>query len=243
MVVGIDIFEKRNSHSVLGFCATTDSNFSRYVSCPKVTNPGVDPATMVSESTYQALVQFKAENGIYPRRLCVFRQGVSEAEQKVLLRGEIPQMRQAFKRLKDEGTMAEEPKLIFVVVNKRINARFYHNQGGRVNNPPLGTCIDKTVCDKTGYDFYLMPAKATQGAMTPTYFTVVYDDSGCRADDIEQLTYRLCYSYYNWSGSVRVPAPCQFAHKMAYNYGERANQQGPPIPHQHWQTTRSLYFL
>ncbi|CAG9312433.1 unnamed protein product [Blepharisma stoltei] len=243
MIVGIDVFTKRGSHSVLGFCATTDSNFGRYVSCPKVNNPGEEPAAKIAECTYQALSQFKAENGIFPRRVCVFRDGVSDSQIKVLLNGEIPQMKQAFKRLKDENPQMDEPKLIFIVVNKRINARFYHNQGGRINNPPLGTCIDRMVIDKSGYDFYVMPAKATQGAMTPTYFTVVYDNSGARAEEVEQLAYRLCYSYYNWSGSIRVPAPCQYAHKLAYQYGERANQQGPPIPHQHWQNTRSLYFL
>jgi aubergine-like protein len=44
--------------------------------------------------------------------------------------------------------------------------------------------IDSSVTSKDGYDFYLLPAKANQGAMTPTYFTVVFDDSGCKSDDV-----------------------------------------------------------
>ena len=27
------------------------------------------------------------------------------------------------------------------------------------------------------------------------------------------------YLYYNWPGTVRVPAPCQYAHKLAYLVG------------------------
>ena len=37
--------------------------------------------------------------------------------------------------------------------------------------------------------------------------------------DFENLTYSLCYMYSNWSGSIKVPAPCQYAHKIAeYHY-------------------------
>ena len=31
-----------------------------------------------------------------------------------------------------------------------------------------------------------------------------------------QISYKLTHMYYNWPGTVRVPAPCQYAHKLAY---------------------------
>ena len=30
------------------------------------------------------------------------------------------------------------------------------------------------------------------------------------------FSYKLTHMYYNWPGTVRVPAPCQYAHKLAY---------------------------
>jgi aubergine-like protein len=244
MVIGIDVFHKAGSHSVLGFCATTDRNFSRYVSLPKVNAPSEEICAQLSECVYQAVSQFFVENKVCPGRIVVFRDGVSDGQRSAVLEGEIPQFKNAFGKLKTEGKItADDPKVLFLVVNKRINARFYAAQGGKVNNPPLGTLVDRAVTEKNGYDFYVMPAKATQGAMTPTHFHVIYDDTGMRCDEVQTLAYRMCYSYYNWSGSIRVPAPCQYAHKLAYQYGERANNSGPPLPHQHWATTRSLYFL
>ncbi|OMJ88066.1 hypothetical protein SteCoe_10049 [Stentor coeruleus] len=243
MAVGIDVFHKAGSHSVLGFCATTDKNFAKYVSLPKVNAPSEEICSQLSECMVQAITQFAIENGRPPSRIVIFRDGVSDSQRSAVLEGEIPQIKQAFAKLRSDGKLPEDPKLIFLVVNKRINARFYANQGGKINNPPLGTIVDRAVVEKNGYDFYVMPAKATQGAMTPTHFHVIYDDTGNRCDDVQQLAYRMCYSYYNWSGSIRVPAPCQYAHKLAYQYGERANNSGPPIPHTHWGTTRCLYFL
>jgi aubergine len=242
MVVGIDVFHKKGSHSVLGFCATTDKNFGRYVSLPKINAPSEEISSQISECIFQAMTQFNSENNIFPARVVVFRDGVSDSQRNAVLEGEIPQFKLAFQKLRTVG-LNKDPAIVFLVVNKRINARFYHNQGGKVNNPPLGTVVDRVVTQKTGYDFFVMPAKATQGAMTPTHFHVIYDDSGLRCEDVQQLAYRMCYAYYNWSGSIRVPAPCQYAHKLAYQYGERANNSGPPIPHDHWKNTRSLYFL
>ena len=244
MVIGIDVFHKKGAHSVLGFCATTDKNFARYVSLPKINAPSEEISAQISESVVQALTQFNNENQRFPSRIVVFRDGVSDSQRSAVLEGEIPQFKLAFEKIRSSGgSLAADPAIIFLVVNKRINARFYHNQGGKVNNPPLGTIVDRAVVQKNGYDFYVMPAKATQGAMTPTHFHVIYDDSGLRCEEVQGLAYRMCYAYYNWSGSIRVPAPCQYAHKLAYQYGERANNSGPPLPHAHWQNTRSLYFL
>ena len=173
----------------------------------------------------------------------MFRDGVSDSQRVSVLTDEVGAIKLAFA---NAGTYYSDfvvPGLIYTVVNKRTNARFYYEQGGSTTNPPLGTVIDSKIVDKTGYDYYITPAKANQGSMTPTHFHVIYDDSGRPCDDIQVLSYRMCYSYYNWSGSIRVPAPCQYAHKMAYNYGERSDKNGPPLPHPHWQNSRSLYFL
>ena len=39
MVVGIDIYHKPNSYSVLGFVATVNRTFSKYIPIPKVNAP------------------------------------------------------------------------------------------------------------------------------------------------------------------------------------------------------------
>ena len=46
-----------------------------------------------------------------------------------------------------------------------------------------------------------------------------------RPKHIQKLTYKLTHLYYNWPGTVRVPAPCQYAHKLAMLVGESLHRQ------------------
>ena len=52
--------------------------------------------------------------------------------------------------------------------------------------------------------------------MSPTHYIVVHDNTGLKTDILQKISYKLTHMYYNWPGTVRVPAPCQYAHKLAY---------------------------
>lgn len=75
------------------------------------------------------------------------------------------------------------------------------------------------------YDFYLVPQSVRQGTVTPTHCIVVEDDNKFPPDVLQRLTYKLCFLYYNWPGTVRVPACCQYAHKLAYLVGQSIKRE------------------
>ena len=75
------------------------------------------------------------------------------------------------------------------------------------------------------YDFYLVLQSVRQGPVNPTSYTVIHNTSGLPADKIQKLRYKLCNHYYNWPGTVQVPAPVQFDHKLAYLVGTSIHQQ------------------
>lgn len=85
-----------------------------------------------------------------------------------------------------------------------------------------------------------MPSGANQGCVLPTHFYVPLNESRLKKIELQQLTYALCHYYYNWSGPIKVPAPCQYAHKIAdfntqvnmgrngrNNYGKKSAQINP----------------
>lgn len=65
------------------------------------------------------------------------------------------------------------------------------------------------------YDFYIISQYIREGTSTPSHYVVLEDEKDFDPDILQRMTYKLCYLYYNWPGTVRVPAPCQYAHKLA----------------------------
>jgi len=72
--------------------------------------------------------------------------------------------------------------------------------------------------EKGAFDFFMMPSGANQGCVLPTHFYVPLNESSLKKIELQQLTYGLCHFYYNWAGPIKVPAPCQYAHKIADFY-------------------------
>jgi len=58
----------------------------------------------------------------------------------------------------------------------------------------------------------------------PTRYIVTHDSLGVPRDEIELLTYKLCHSYFNFAGGISVPAPLQYARKLAKLVGERGGK-------------------
>lgn len=88
-------------------------------------------------------------------------------------------------------------------------------------------------------DFFLVPQSVSQGTVAPTHF-VVLEESGrahLEADKLQQLSYKLTHMYFNWPGTVRVPAPCQYAHKLVDLVGEQLHAMPSP------ELNSKLYYL
>ena len=66
------------------------------------------------------------------------------------------------------------------------------------------------------YDFFLVSQHVGQGTVTPTHYIVVYDTAQMKVDHLQELTYKMTHMYYNWPGTVRVPAPCQVHNKFNF---------------------------
>ena len=77
------------------------------------------------------------------------------------------------------------------------------------------------------YDFYLVSQSVRQGTVNPTSYNVIKEPSigALPPQHMQALTYKLCHLYYNWPGTVRVPAPCQYAHKLAFLVGESLHRE------------------
>jgi len=47
-----------------------------------------------------------------------------------------------------------------------------------------------------------------QGTANPTHYIVLYDNADIKPDMMQKFAYATSFMYFNWAGSVRVPAMC-----------------------------------
>jgi len=154
------------------------------------------------------------------------------------------------------------PELHFLAVRENVELRFYSpdekakasseaasstDDGGATNpimcNLKPGMVIDDPLLTPWGYpSFYLNSTQASAGVSIPSLYSLLHpnpakDDTLSTAAPLQELTYRLCYGYFNAVMSIGVPAPLQYARKLAEFVGTSIKQD----PHPRLQNT--LYYL
>lgn len=79
-------------------------------------------------------------NHCLPKKLVVYRDGVSDSQLDTVLKYEIPQMQRCF-----ETFESYQPRMVVLVVQKQVSTNFYTGASEPFTAPPPGTVIDHTV--------------------------------------------------------------------------------------------------
>ncbi|KAG7312304.1 Protein argonaute-3 [Plutella xylostella] len=223
MIIGIDSYHdaSRKKSSVCAFIASYNRSMTQWYSRAVFQERGQEIVDGLKSCLLDSLKQYLRVNGVLPDRIIIYRDGVGDGQLKIIQSYEIPQMQVCFTAMET----SYKPSLTYIVVQKRINTRIFAKTHGGFENPPPGTVLDHTVTRRDWYDFLIASQKVNQGTVTPTHYVVVHDDSEMTPDQCQRLTYKMCHLYYNWPGTVRVPAPCQYAHKLAFLVGQSMHQE------------------
>ncbi|KAM9360706.1 piwi-like protein 1 [Symphorus nematophorus] len=223
MIVGIDCYHDitAGKRSVGALVASLNQSMSRWYSKCVLQHKGQEIMDGLKMALNAALKDYLKFNECLPSRIIVYRDGVGDGQLHTVVNYEVAQILDTIKSVGQDYM----PKLSVVVVKKRISSRFFAYFNGKVSNPPPGTVIDSEVTRPEWYDFYIVSQAVRYGCVAPTHYNVVYDTSGLKPDHMQRLTYKLCHMYYNWQGIIRVPAPCQYAHKLAFLVGQSIHRE------------------
>ena len=154
MICGIDTYHEvgHKGITVGGFVASFNSQFTRWFSRPTIQDKREELVNGLTVSMEDALRTYKKFNGQHPERIILYRDGVGDGQLDFVRQFEIPQYKAAFKRIDENYS----PKLTFVVVQKRINVKFFLQSVKGLANPPPGSVLDHTVTSRGLYDFFLV---------------------------------------------------------------------------------------
>ncbi|XP_073321445.1 piwi-like protein 1 [Pagrus major] len=223
MIVGIDCYHDTTAgkRSIGALVASLNHSMSRWFSKCVLQHKGQEIMDGLKMALSAALKDYLKFNDCLPSRIIVYRDGVGDGQLHSVVNYEVTQIMDSIKSMGHDYM----PKLSVVVVKKRISSRFFAHMAGNTTNPPPGTVIDSEVTRPEWYDFYIVSQYVNSGCVSPTHYNVVYDTSGLKPDHMQRLTYKLCHMYYNWQGIIRVPAPCQYAHKLAFLVGQNIHRE------------------
>ncbi|KAI3379092.1 hypothetical protein SNEBB_002778 [Seison nebaliae] len=232
--VGIDTYhDKAARRSAAAIVMSYGPCFDNFYSKVVFQTTGQELTSSIKQVLFEGIRHIRKTFRSPPQRIIIYRDGVSDGQLEQLHTIELPKIVESLHQLSEDY----KPKVIFSVVKKAIGTKLFAGGMNNVNNPPSGTVVDRGITREEWLDFYLVPQQANQGTINPTHINIIRDDCNIPIDRHQCLAYRLCHAYQNWTGAIRVPAPCQYAHKLAYLAGQSLHNQV------HNNLQGKLYFL
>jgi eukaryotic translation initiation factor 2C len=213
MICGADISNPGvggKGSSIASFVGSMNRELTSWASTISKQPPKQDIILNTKEMVVELLKSFKKINKRLPNQMLFYRDGVSEGQFKTVKDSEIASIRQA---CSDMGS--DKIAVTFVIVQKRHHSRFLsadRNFQDRSGNCIPGTVIDKSITHPVEFDFFLFSHSGIQGTSKPTRYYVIEDDNKFSADELQILTYNLCYLYSRCTRSVSVVTPVYYAH-------------------------------
>ncbi|CAI9090476.1 OLC1v1025254C1 [Oldenlandia corymbosa var. corymbosa] len=154
---------------------------------------------------------FAQHNSYKPKKIIVFRDGVSEGQFDMVLNEELIDLLLA---VCDEDY---RPTITLVVAQKRHHTRLFNlKDGGFIANVPPGTVVDTTIIHPFEFDFYLCSHYGSLGTSKPTHYYVLWDENGFTSDSLQKLIYDLCFTYARCTKPVSLVPPVYYADLVAY---------------------------
>jgi aubergine-like protein len=251
MIVGVDVVHRKQKTSLIAVTCTTDPKLSRYWSSLSYCFPE-ETLSCLENAFKKGLTAFEERNKVRPSRVIIYRSGTSEySGQKSKM--EFETLNTALLS-RDVGRTGAPAQLIYIVANKRCNTKFFQevSETRRLENPVSGTILRAFGPIKEN-EFFLVSHQVHPGRGTavPTHYIVSPSSWEAvpkteRANlmlQLQDLTHRLTFLYYNWAGSIRVPAPLQYAEKLAKMFGMLSESREDITPAQTLANSRSLYWI
>lgn len=208
--------EQTTIPSVAAVAASHDIYGSQYNMEWRLQSPKVEIIKDLEDIVHKQLLKYKEKTKIVPKKIFYFRDGVSEGQFLQLLEFELIAIRRACLRL----NINYKPSVTFLVIQKRHHTRMFPkyncDMDGKFANVPSGTIIDTQITHPTELDFYLCSHASIQGTSRPTKYHLIWDDNNFTEDQLEQLTFYLCFMFARCTRSVSYPAPTYYAHLAAF---------------------------
>jgi eukaryotic translation initiation factor 2C len=217
MYMGADVTHPAPGSSEPSICsvvASTDYNVTKYNTYLRAQTHRVEIIEEMRSVAYLALQDYaKANDGKFPARIIFYRDGVSRGQFDEVRNVEIRALKSAMDSIKCTATVT------YVIVLKRHHIRLFptnRTDTDRSENCLPGTVIDRAITHPTDFNFILQSHAGLQGMSRPTIYNIIHDENKFSYDEIQQISYNLCFLSERATRTIAMPSPVYRAHLAAF---------------------------
>jgi eukaryotic translation initiation factor 2C len=199
--------------SIAAVVASFDKAASKYNTYIRAQTHRVEIVEEMNGMTKLALQDYKKKNNKYPTRIVMYRDGVASGQFDQVRQEEVQAIKKAAESLK------ANLKLTVIVVQKRHHVRLFpvdQAATDKSGNCIPGTVIDTSITHPVEYNFYMQSHAGIQGMSRPTLYHVIHDESNFKSDQVQKMTYDLCFLSERATRSISFAAPAYRAHLAAF---------------------------
>ncbi|MBW0499433.1 hypothetical protein O181_039148 [Austropuccinia psidii MF-1] len=172
----------------------------------------------------ELLIKFAQRNNkALPDRLIFYRDGVSEGQFSQVLSKEVPLVRRAIQEVNQLPQLKGRTvnvRLTYIICGKRHHFKFGPTLEGqkrdadRSGNLLPGVIVDSDITHPFDFDWYGLSHAGLLGTSRASHYTVLVDDNNFKPDEIQTITYHLCYTYSRATRAVSIATPAYYAHHV-----------------------------
>jgi aubergine-like protein len=247
MLVGIEELRHRTAGNFIGIVST----FGRGLNAPYFSQivsdySAAEAAIKIKQSILSACRRYFDENqNVAPKRVIIYSSSLDDVQSELHHDSVIQALEEAMREV--ETNTHTRPALVYAVVSRKTNFRFYVSRTS-TDNLEQGTIINTGLVNSYSgsrrFSFFLLSLQSRLGVTIPCQYDVIHNTAGVSREDMELLSYKQCYLYYNVSGPCKFPAPLYYAYKLVTMFSERTIKLGRFLePHPNWGRNYGLYFI
>ncbi|BGP18411.1 hypothetical protein JCM10213v2_006477 [Rhodosporidiobolus nylandii] len=218
MCIGADVSHANPGSmapSVAALVGSMDDRATLYSTAISIQTSRLEIMSKLEEMVVKLLDKFLEKNCIPPERILFFRDGISEGQFGQVMQTEVFACRLAAKRFAAKhGKENYNPELTFICCGKRHHLSFFPKSAQDADARTGNTCIDTTITSPFHFDWYQQAHASLLGTGRSAHYTVLVDDAGFTADQLQQLVFNLCFTYARATRAVSVVTPAFYASRL-----------------------------
>ena len=208
------------------YCMTATKN--RFLNCIDTSVKECDNNKMERENLLKKMFESAIKNLIDsskrpPNYIILYRKGGNYIENIRLALDErdifVNVIKDLERYMKNKENKDIKIPFYYICNNLKSDIKFFEytdNKGNKsFSNPKSGLVIDENVIQRNKFEFYMQPQYVNQGTATPCHYQVMamyrHSDDILKLEQLERITFYLCYYYFTWAGAIREPGTLKMA--------------------------------